>query len=134
MDRRALVGLTCVRDGRAWRIGGGAEVSWIQDGTSVTKAITSAIPPVFDAFATVELPEIWREEQDRHDAAVIELLLRHTVAQPWGLGYLDTGADEVVFPDAPRTTLYEDWKYVLVEAGPRHAASWRNSDATIADS
>jgi hypothetical protein len=29
---------------------------------------------VFDASATVELPEVWREEQDRHDAAVIELL------------------------------------------------------------
>jgi hypothetical protein len=48
----------CVRDGRVWCIGGDLEVSWIQDGTSVTKAITSAIPPVFDAYATVELPAI----------------------------------------------------------------------------
>jgi hypothetical protein len=127
MDRRAPA--TCVRDGRAWRIGGGAEVSWIQDGTSVTKAITSAIPPVFDAYATVELPAIWQEEQDRHDAAVIEMLTRHTVSQPWWLGYLDTGADDVVFADAARATLYEDWKYVLVEAGPQQAASWRTSDA-----
>jgi hypothetical protein len=107
---------TCVRDGRAWRIGGGAEASWIQDGTSVTKAITSAIPRVFDAYATVALPEDWWEEQDRHDAAVIELLTRHTGSQPWWLGYLDTGADDVVFADVPRTTLYADWKYVLVEA------------------
>jgi hypothetical protein len=104
-------------------------VSWIQDGTAVTKAITSAIPPVFDAYATVELPATWREEQDRHDAAVIELLTRRTVSQPWWLGYLDTGAVDVVFADAPRTTLYADWKYVLVEAGPQQAASWRASDA-----
>jgi hypothetical protein len=127
MDRRAPA--TCVRDGRAWRIGGGAEASWIQDGTSVTKAITSAIPPVFDAYATVALPENWWEEQDRHDAAVIELLTHHTGSQPWWLGYLDTGADDVVFADAARTTLYADWKYVLVEAGPRQAASWRTSGA-----
>ena len=48
---------TRVKDGRAWRIGTAVKVAWIGDGTSVTKAITAAIPPVFDAYATVELPE-----------------------------------------------------------------------------
>jgi hypothetical protein len=120
---------TRVSDGRAWRIGDDTEVSWIQAGTSITKAITSAIPPVFDAYATLELPQNWEEQQDRHDAAVIELLTAHTARQPWWLGYLDTGADDVVFGDAPRATLYSAWEYVLVEAGPRQASSWRTSDA-----
>jgi hypothetical protein len=126
MDSRGPV--TRVKDGRAWRIGDDTEVSWIRDGTSITTAITSAIPPAFDAYATLELPENWRDQQDRHDTAVIGLLTRHTARQPWWLGYLDTGADDVVFADAPRTTLYAGWKYVLVEAGPRQASTWRESD------
>ena len=112
-----------VRDGRVWRIGDDADVSWIRDGTSITKAITSAIPPIFDAYATLELPDRWHKQQDRHDAAVIALLTRHTAVQRWWLGYLDTGADDVVFGDAPRVTLFAGWNYVLVEAGPSEAAA-----------
>ena len=124
--------ITGFRDGRAWRIGDDAEVSWIKDGTWATKAITSAIPPVFETYATLELPEHWpREQQDRHDAAVIRLLTAHAARQPWWLGYLDTGAYDIVFANAPRTTLYASWKYVLVEAGPRQAASWRAGDWTL---
>jgi hypothetical protein len=67
MDRRAPA--TRVRDGRAWRIGDDAEVSWIRDGTSITQAITSAIPSVFDAYAALALPESWQDHQNRHDAA-----------------------------------------------------------------
>lgn len=127
MDGRAST--TRVRDGRAWRIADDAEVAWIQDGTSFTEAITSAIPPVFEAYATLELPVSWEEQQEAHDAAVIELLTAHAAQQPWWLGYLDTGADDVVFVDAPRVSLYADWEYVVVEAGPRQAACWRRSDA-----
>jgi len=76
MDWRAAA--TRVRDARAWRVGDDEVVSWIQDGTSITTAITSAVPPVFDAYATLALPESWQEQQDRHDAAVIELLVRQT--------------------------------------------------------
>jgi hypothetical protein len=43
------------------------------------------------------------------------------------VGYLDTGADDIVFPDAPKVTLYSEWHYVLVEAGPEQAATWRQS-------
>jgi hypothetical protein len=118
---------TRFRDGREWRIGGDGEVRWIIGGTSITKAITSAIPAVFVAYATLALPERWQEQQDRHDAAVIELLTRHTARQRWWLGYLDTGADDVVFADAPKATLYAGWKYVVVEAGPEQASSWRRS-------
>ena len=34
----------------------GAEVAWIVNGTSMGRAITAAIPPVFEAYATVVLP------------------------------------------------------------------------------
>jgi hypothetical protein len=50
-------------------------------------------------------------------------------AGPWWLGYLDTGASDVVFPYAPRTTIYYGYGYVLVEAGPRQATQWREGDA-----
>src|ERR671932_95532 len=120
------------RDGRAWRIGSGADVAWIRDGTSITTAITAAIPPLFEAYATVELPDpqsdaqgMWSDDQRRHDGALLAVLSEHAPPGPWWLGYLDTGADDVVFPDAPPVILHSDWQYVLVEAGPQQAAAWR---------
>jgi hypothetical protein len=76
------------------------------------------------AYATVELP-YGGEGQDEHDRAVLALLSEQSPGQRWWLGYLDTGADDIVFPDAPKVTLYWDWHYVLVEAGPEQAATWR---------
>jgi hypothetical protein len=116
--------VTRSRDGSAWRIGTQAEVAWIADGTSVGRAITAAIPPVFEAYATVVLPR-GGEGQDQHDQAVLALLSEQSAGQLWWLGYLDTGADDIVFPDAPKVTLYSGWHYVLVEAGPEQAATWR---------
>ena len=120
------------KDGCAWRIGSAAEVAWIEEGTVSGLAITSAIPPVFDAYATMELPGVdgddpvsWRDDQDRHDAAVLAVLGERGGAQPWWLGYLDTGATDVVFDTAPRVRLYADWSYVLIEAGLDQAAVWR---------
>ena len=112
------------RDGSTWRIGTDADVAWITSGTSIGLTITSAIPPVFAAYATVLLPERG-EGQEAHDQAVLGLLGEKSAEQPWWLGYLDTGADDIVFPDAPMVTLYSGWRYVLVEAGPEQAASWR---------
>jgi len=120
---------TRLKDGLGWRIGTDADVTWIVTQTPSGLAITSAIPPVFDSYATVVLPS----EDDRppdelaaeHDQAILTLLGRHTSPQPWWLGYLDTGASDVVFYDAPKVTLYAGWQYVLVEAGPEQAATWR---------
>jgi hypothetical protein len=58
---------------------------------------------------------------------VIELLTEQTPDQPWWLGYLDTGASDVVFPYAPRTTVYYGYG-VLVQAAPQQAAAWRDHD------
>jgi hypothetical protein len=112
------------KDGRTWRIGTQAEAAWITRGTTIGLTITSAIPPVFDAYATVVLPSEAPAQGD-HDLAVITLLSEQSAGQPWWLGYLDTGGDDIVFPDAPKVTMYAGWSYVLVEAGPWQAATWR---------
>jgi hypothetical protein len=112
------------RDGRLWRIGTDAEVAWITEGTSTGMAITAAIPPVFEAYATVVLPPD-SDVRDRHDQSVLALLRAQPAGPPWWLGYLSTGSADVVFPAAPMVTLYTGWHYVLVEAGPEQAAAWR---------
>ncbi|MFI6782621.1 hypothetical protein [Micromonospora sp. NPDC050276] len=119
--------ITRAKDGRAWRIGTSAQVAWIAAGTTPGLTIAAAIPPGFEAYATVVLP-FGGEGQDQHDQTVLALLHEQSADQPWWLGYLDTGADDIVFPDAPKVTLYAGWPYVLVEAGPEQAASWRRSD------
>jgi hypothetical protein len=119
--------ITRARDGSAWRIGTGAEVTWIATSTTPAQTITAAIPPVFEAYATVVLPP-WDEGQSAHDQAMLAPLREQSAGQPWWLGYLDTGADDIVFPDAPKVTLYTGWHYVLVQAGPEQAASWRRDD------
>jgi hypothetical protein len=107
-----------------WRIGTDAEVAWIVNATTMSGKITAAIPRGFEAYATVVLP--YRGEgQYQHDQAVLALLSEQSAGQQWWLGYLDTGADDIVFPDAPKVTLYYGWHYVLVEAGPEQAATWR---------
>lgn len=117
-----------VKDGRSWRIGSDADVAWIVGGTSPGLAITSAIPPVFEAYATIVLPSD-DGDQEEHDKAMLTVLEAEPAGRPWLLGYLDTGADDVVFPDAPMVTLYSGWHYVLAEAGPEQAATWRMSGA-----
>lgn len=120
------------KDGRAWRIGGDAEIAWIRDNTRATTAITSAIPAIFEAYATLELPgsgdhdpQSPLEDPDRHDAAVLAVLTEHTTPQPWWLGYLDTGAADTVFYDVPKATLFPTHEYVMIEAGPEQAGAWR---------
>ncbi len=102
-------------------------MAWIAGGTVTGLEITSAIPPVFEAYATVELPP-GGQGQAEHDRALLGLLAGWPAARPWWLGYLQTGADDIVFPDAPMVTLYAGWHYVLVAAGPEQAATWRRSD------
>jgi hypothetical protein len=121
-----------LKDGVPWRIGSDDDVAWIRDGTSPGMAITSAIPPVFAGYATLVHPgnpDVARdvEEEDAQDRALLAVLEAHTRPQPWWLGYLETGASDIVFWDAPRVILYSGWSYVLVQAGPEQAASWRSA-------
>lgn len=122
--------VTRSKDGRSWRIGSSAEVEWIARGTETGLAITSAIPPVFDGYATIVIPDD-RDPRAEHDRLVLDLLRRQTGNGPWWLGYLDTGSDDVVFPDAPPVSLYAHWNYVLVEAGPAQAGRWRDDPLSL---
>lgn len=120
---------TQTKDGSAWRIGTYAEVAWIADGTTVGLTIKSAIPPVFEVYATVVIPDE-PEARRRRDRVILALLSEHSAGQPWWLGYLDTGSDDIVFPAAPKVDLYHSsWHYMLAEAGPGQAAAWRQGEA-----
>jgi hypothetical protein len=122
---------TRFKDGVAWPIGGQAEVDWITEGTQAGRRITAAIPPLFAAYATLtdarneaDLPRDLALER-RQDLAFVEVLRRHAGDRPWWIGYLDTGASDIVFWDAPKVTLHYGWRYVFVLAGPDQAATWR---------
>jgi hypothetical protein len=126
-------------DGRAWRIGRDAEIAWIEKNTESGLTIMSAIPPVFEAYATLELPgtgnqpaassaeefEQLERDWDRHEAGALAVLSEHSRPQSWWLGYLETGASDLIFGGARRVRFYADWPYVLIEAGPEQASAWR---------
>lgn len=104
-------------DGRAWRLGDDAEVAWIEENTEGGLTIRSAIPPVFEAYATLELPgsgdqraassfEEGEREWDRHEAAVLAVLSQHSGPQPWWLGYIDSGSADLIFDGARQVRFY----------------------------
>lgn len=112
------------KDGQSWQIGTSADVAWIASWATIGITIATAIPPVFEAYATFdnvgEAAPIAVQE-----AAVVQHLAARSGDQPWWLGFLDTGAHDIVFGDAPKVTLYSDWHYALVQAGPLQALTWR---------
>ena len=61
------------KDGREWRIGTQADVAWIRESTPIGRTITSAIPPVFEAYAAIVDPD--QEEGRAEDIAVVLGLL-----------------------------------------------------------
>jgi hypothetical protein len=110
-------------------------VAWINDGVEAGRSITASIPPTFSAYATLVFPlelessrDRARPAEDRFDDALLRVLCAHTARQPWWLGFLDTGASDVVFDAAPRVRMYSGWDYVLVQAGPHEARRWRSGD------
>jgi hypothetical protein len=126
-------GLAREKNGRSWRIGTQADIDWIAGGTSTGLEITAAVPPVFEAYATLVIPEAGMLEGDHarqeQDTILVDLLAERSAGQSWWLGYLDRGAgSNVVFPDALTVDLYASWRYVLIEAGPDQAATWRSDD------
>jgi hypothetical protein len=110
------------KDGRTWRIGTASDVAWI-GGRPHGYSIATAIPLVFESYATFHQGETVTAAE--HESAVVADLVEHTPDQSWWLGYLETGAHDIVFPSAPKVPLYFQWPYVLVEAGPEQALSWR---------
>jgi hypothetical protein len=124
---------TQLKDGRGWHIGTDEEVAWINDGVTGGLSITASIPPIFAAYATLVFPleleasrEPVRPAEDRFDDALLRVLCAHTKPRRWWLGFLDTGVSDVVLADAPRVRMYSGWNYVLVQAGPHEARTWRS--------
>jgi hypothetical protein len=122
---------TCFKDGAAWPVGGQADVDWITEETDTGRRVIAAIPPLFADYATLTnaaaeegLPRDLSLER-RQDLAFVDVLRRHSGERPWWLGYLETGASDIVFWDAPKVTLYSGWRYAFVLAGPDQAATWR---------
>jgi hypothetical protein len=89
------------------------------------RTINTAIPAVFEAYATVYEPDAPDISTALHEQVLLRDLTDHTPDQPWWLGFLDTGAHDIVFDNVPKVSLYWDWPYVLVEAGPEQALTWR---------
>jgi hypothetical protein len=119
------------KNGRSWRIGSHDIVAWIAGHTAQGNSVTTAIPAMFNAYATFHPAD--GIETQAHEAAVVQELMGRTPDQPWWLGYLDTGAHDIVFPHAPRVFLYWEWPYVLVEAGPEEALTWRKGHMRSGD-
>jgi hypothetical protein len=111
------------KDGQSWQVGTFQDVAWIAKGTTEGLSITTAIPPVFGAYATFYEPD--GVTTVAHERALVNQLVKFTPAQRWWLGYLETGAHSVVFDKAPRVSRYWGWPYVLVAAGPEQALTWR---------
>lgn len=107
------------RQGGPWLIGDPEVVSWIRDCTHTGLTIGSAIPRLFDAYATITLPE----NGPADDRPLLDTLARWGAPQ-WWLGYLRTGSEDFE-PDLPRVTLYAGWEYTMVLAGRAQAETWR---------
>ena len=108
---------------------GNEVVDWITDAARRDRTIAGAIPPVFERYATVVIPDNYSAKA-RADAALVGILQAHSSAQPWWLGYLDTGVADVVEPAAPRVSAYVGWPYVLMAGGPQQALTSRSSSRT----
>ena len=111
------------KDGRTWRIGTAGDVAWLAGQTTQGVRSPQRSRRCSTRTATFHPPD--GVSFDAHERAVVDELSVHTADQPWWLGYLDTGAHDIVFPHAPKVSLYWDWPYVLVEAGPEQALTWR---------
>jgi hypothetical protein len=119
---------TRFKDGREWQVADESAVAWIAAGTKVGLTITSAIPPVFAAYATVVVPD-GVDVQERSNKALLDVLQAYSTDRSWWLGYLHTSFfDEMPFNDVPRVRLYAKWEYTLVLAGAEQAATWRTTD------
>jgi hypothetical protein len=99
-------------------------VDWITRSTRRDRTIHSAIPPLFAGYCTIAVPE-QDTAKERADAALVEVLQAQGPDQPWWLGFLDTGAADIVQASAPRISIYVGWPYVLMRGGPEQALNLR---------
>ncbi len=121
-DPQAVPGAAAPPEGREL-------ADWITGSTRCGRTIVSAIPATYARYATIVIPDD-DPARTRADEALVEVLQAHTPAQPWWLGYLQTGAGDDMAFDVPRVALYAEWPYVLLEAGPEQVLTARNGYVT----
>ncbi|GGS10257.1 hypothetical protein GCM10010169_63800 [Micromonospora fulviviridis] len=73
-------GVQVSKDGRSWRIGAAADVEWIAGHTTAGISITTAIPPIFDAYATTHQADGVTVAAYEH--ALVEDLITQTLLRP----------------------------------------------------
>ena len=99
---------------------------WVSDGDPLLQFDRSFGGPAEDGAwldpqnATARAASPGWQVQER----LVEVLSSYG-SSSWWLGYLDTGASDVVFDHIPGVRLYVKWPYKLVKAGAAEALSWR---------
>lgn len=116
------------RAGWASRVlGTRTDVEWITRGTSRGTTVQAGIPPVFDSYCQYEDEQGDDEARLNQQQRVVDSLSRFG-SSVWWLGYLDTGAHDVIFDDAPKVQIYlPGWNYVLIQGGATEALQWRDT-------
>lgn len=102
-------------------------IQWIIDGLAQAKPFKSAVPGIFASYT--EIPEIDAPDPSKlaeQERAIVQHLSDHG-SNSWWLGYLETGAHDVVFNGANRVYLYSRWPYVMVRGNPAEALTLRDS-------
>lgn len=111
-------------DAMEYRVGNEDTVGWIRDSTAGGLTIGAAIPPGFASYATIVIPEA-PDSRTGHDRALLDVLRAHSTDSNWWLGFLNTGADPLPFPEIGTVPVYRNWQYLLVSAGREEALSLR---------
>lgn len=112
------------KEGRAWQVAKQEDVAWVAANTKVGRTIVSAIPPVFQEYATVSFDLDFDISESQ--VTLIKSFTSLSKSLDWWLGFLDTGNADLVFWQVPKVRLYSGWQYVCVKAGPLQALSWRS--------
>jgi hypothetical protein len=126
-DPEAVPGLFPGARRRPWA--SSPAVDWITSITRRDRTVLAAVPAGFARYATVVIPAE-DDAKTKADAALVEVLEGQSGKQQWWLGFLDTGAADVVNDDAPRVPLYADWPYVLMQGGPQQALTSRSNSSS----
>lgn len=101
-------------------------VDWITDATRIGRTIACAIPPVYEAYATIVVPD-GNEAKTQSDLALVHVLQAHALADRWWLGYLDTGVADLSNIEGQRVSAYFGWPYVLKLGDPRQVLAARDN-------
>lgn len=85
------------------------DLTWISSGTRPGDSIHSAVPPIFENYATIVVARDAEVRQAQHRA--IGAVLESTKEAALWIGVIETGDPDDYLADAVRATLYANWPY-----------------------